>query len=194
MDNHFQRHWLPSWIHGCRVLHSAGINSFSLPGRGKIQIAGWERELVIFSIKIIVQCFGVSFVFAWQKKKRNTAAQRTNFGIKIVSHYVLRLRWATVESLLSRRVKRQSQWNMCFWKKEGLWLAFKVKSALYWGTMKPLTRKQEVAPKGNRRDKKSKMHVFANHDHRWWWARDFYRVIADEGEAQKPTPIITLKK
>ena len=31
--------------------------------------------------------------------------------------------------------------------------------------MKPLTRKQEVAPKGNRRDKKSKMHVFANHDH-----------------------------
>ena len=72
MDNHFQRHWLLSWIHGCRVLHSACINSFSLPGRGKIQIAGWEREweLVIFSIKIIVQCFGVSFVFAWQKKKK----------------------------------------------------------------------------------------------------------------------------
>ena len=71
MDSHFQRHWLPSWIHGCRVLHSVGINSFSLPGRGKIQIAGWERELVIFSIKIIVQCFGVSFVFAWQKKKKH---------------------------------------------------------------------------------------------------------------------------
>ena len=177
MDNHFQRHWLSSWIHGCRVLHSACINSFSLPGRGKIQIAGWGRELVIFSKTIIVQCFGVSFAFAWQKKKRNAAAQRKNFDIKIVNHYVLRLRWANswIFTLLS-------------------WSAFKVKSALSWGTMKPLTRKQDVAPKGNRWDKKSKMHVFANHDHRWWWARDFYRVIADEGEAQKPTSIITLKK
>ena len=80
-------------------------------------------------------------------------------------------------------------------KKRGALISFQSEiSSLLRDHDWPLTRKQEVAPKGNRRDKKSKMHVFANHDHRWWWARDFYRVIADEGEAQKSTSIITLKK
>ena len=91
------------------MLHSACINSFSLPGRGKIQIAGWERELVIFSIKNYSPVFWCQFRICVTKKQRNAAAQRKNFDIKIVNHYVLRLRWATVESLLSRRVKRQSQ-------------------------------------------------------------------------------------
>ena len=53
--------------------------------------------------------FWCQFRIRVTKKKRNAAAQQTNFDIKIVNHYVLRLRWATVESLLSRRVKRQSQ-------------------------------------------------------------------------------------